>query len=52
MAIPDRLTRDMAGFPSDRVAAWRRGAWGYYREALTDAASAIRDMAKAVAGDI
>ncbi|KQP72370.1 hypothetical protein [Methylobacterium sp. Leaf112] len=52
MVIPDRLARDMAGFPSDRVAAWHRDARGYCQEAFADAASAIRDMAEAVAGDI
>ncbi len=44
MAIPDRLARDMAGFPADRVAQWRREARDYCQEALADAASAIRDM--------
>lgn len=51
-AVPDRLARDMAGFPADRVSQWRRGARSYCQEALADAASAIRDMAEAVAGDV
>ena len=51
MAIPDRIARDMAGFPADRVSQWRREARGYCTEALADAATAIREMAQAVAGE-
>lgn len=49
MAIPDRIARDMAGFPADRVAGWRREARGYCTEALADAANAIRQAAEAAA---
>ncbi len=51
MAVPDRIARDMAGFPPDRVAAWRRQARDYCMEALADAANAIRQAAEAAASE-
>lgn len=49
MAVPDRLSRSMAGFPRDKVDGWRRDARGYCQEALTEAMNQIREAALAAA---
>ena len=49
MAIPDRLSRSMAGFPRDKVDGWRRDARGYCQEALTEAMNQIHEAALASA---
>lgn len=52
MAIPDRLARDMAGFPRERVDGWRRDAKGFCHEALAEAANVIREAALLAAAEI
>ncbi|GJD97467.1 hypothetical protein [Methylobacterium iners] len=51
MAIPDRLSRDMVGFPQERVDEWRRSAKGYCYEALAEAANQIREAAEFAAAE-
>lgn len=42
MAIPERLVREMAGFPEDRKLAWREKAMKACRSALAEGAKAIQ----------
>lgn len=41
MAIPERLVRDMAGFPEDRKMEWRQSALDQCRESLREGAKAL-----------
>ena len=44
MSVPERLTREMTGFPEERVMAWRGKALGQCRAALGEGAKAIRTI--------
>ncbi|KTR06891.1 hypothetical protein NS365_05505 [Aureimonas ureilytica] len=43
MALPERLTREMAGFPEEKKLIWRQKAQGWCREALKQSAKVIAD---------
>jgi len=42
MAVPDRITREMNGFPPDLVDRWRDKAREYCRAALGEGARAVK----------
>lgn len=43
MAIAERMTRDMAGFPEDRVLTWRKNAKKFAQDGLAEADRQIKD---------
>ncbi|WP_188852337.1 hypothetical protein [Aureimonas glaciei] len=48
ISLPDRITREMAGFPEDRKLAWRTKAQGYCRDGLKQAAKVVSDAMSTV----
>ena len=51
MSVPERIFREMAGFPEDRVGEWRLQALGQCRGALEEGAKALNDAMLALADD-
>lgn len=52
MSVPERITREMAGFPEAKVAEWRLAALGQCRSALQEGAKALNDALLRMAEDM